>query len=229
MTWGIIAALDEELQPLLEELQAERRQKVYGTTIYQGTIYGQPVVLCKCGIATVNAALCTSVVIREFGADRIINTGIAGALGEGIQTLDVVISEDVCYHNRDNALERYYPFTNCFKADAGLIGRIQKAADGLVVREKPVRAQVGRIVTGDLFIEDSAIKKELCARYRPLCVEMEGAAIANTAFNNGCPFAIVRTMSDCADENAAESYDDLIERASEISAQIVLRMLKNEG
>lgn len=229
MKWGIIAALEEELQPLLKELQLERQQKVYGTTVYQGTIYGQPVVLCKCGIATVNAALCTSVVIREFGADRIINTGIAGALGDGVKTLDVVISEDVCYHNRDNALERYYPFTNCFAADPELIECIRQAAEGLVVREMPVCARVGRIVTGDLFIEDSAIKKDLCARYHPLCVEMEGAAIANTAFANGCPFAVVRTMSDCADENAAESYDDLIERASEISAQIVLRTLKNAG
>lgn len=227
MTWGIIAALDEELAPLLRELKTEHQQEVYGTTIYRGTIYGQPVVLCKCGIATINAALCTSVVIREFGADRVINTGIAGALGEGMQTLDVVISEDVCYHNRDNALERYYPFTNCFKASPELVARIQNAAQGLVVREKPVRARVGRIVTGDLFVEDSAVKKELCARFHPLCVEMEGAAIANAAFANGCPFVVVRTMSDCADENAQQSYDDLIERASEISAQIVLRMLKN--
>ena len=224
MTWGIIAALDEELKPLLEQLQLEKKQEVYGTTVYQGSIYGQKAVLCRCGIATINAALCTSVLIREFGADRIINTGIAG--GDGVETLDVVISEDVCYHDRDNALERYYPFTNCFKADGELIERIRRAAEGLIVREKPVRVRVGRIVTGDLFIEDSAVKKDLCARYHPLCVEMEGAAIANTAFANGCPFAVVRTMSDCADENASQSYDDLIERASEISAQIVLRMLK---
>lgn len=226
MTWGIIAALDEELRPLLEELKKERQQEIYGTTVYQGTLYGQPAVLCKCGIATINAALCTSAVIREFGADRIINTGIAGALGAGMQTLDVVISEDVCYHDRDSALERYYPFTNCFRADKELIAQVEKAAQGLVVRDKPVRAQVGRIVTGDLFVESSAVKKELCERLHPLCVEMEGAAIANTAYANGCPFVVVRTMSDCADEGAQESYDHLIEHASEISARIVLRMLK---
>lgn len=227
MKWGIIAALDEEMRPLLEKLKPERQQEVYGTTIYEGTLYGKPVVLCKCGIATTNAALCTSVVIREFGADRIINTGVAGALGEGMRTLDVVISEDVCYHNRDSALERYYPFTNCFKADAGLISRMQKAAEGLVVRGQPVRAKVGRIVTGDLFVDDAAVKAELLHRLNPLCVEMEGAAIANAAFANGRPFVVLRTMSDCADENAQQSYDGLLERASEISARIVLRMLED--
>lgn len=226
MKWGIIAALDEEMRPLLERLSPVRQQEAYGTTIYEGTLCGQSVVLCKCGIATTNAALCTSIAIREFGADRIINTGVAGALGEGMRTLDVVISEDVCYYNRDSALERYYPFTNCFKADPELIARMRQAAEGLIVRGQPVRARVGRIATGDLFVDDGAVKAELVRRLNPLCVEMEGAAIANTAFANGCPFVVLRTMSDCADENAQQSYDDLLERASEISAQILLRMLE---
>ena len=229
MTYGIIAALDEELLPLLRECCIEQEKEIYGTKIYRGSIHGRSVVLCKCGIATINAALCTSVVIREFGADCIINTGIAGALSEGVRMLDVVISTDACYYNRDAALmEKYYPFTNCFKADDSLVRRAALAAGKVQLHGSPVRVHQGRIVTGDLFVADRALKEELISRFHPLCVEMEGAAIANTAFACGRPFVIVRTMSDCADEEANENYDRLIEDAGSLSASIILKMLEEE-
>lgn len=229
MVYGILAALAEELAPLLRETQVERETELYGTKLVCGTLRGVKVALCQCGIATVNAALCANAVIREGGAGLVINTGIAGALGEGVRTLDVVISSDVVYHDRDQTLlQKYYPFTNAFKADESLVRRACDAARGVSVRDIPVRVHVGRVATGDLFISDRAVKADILARVNPLCVEMEGAAIANTAYANGVPFVVIRTMSDNADEAADESYDSLIVDASTISASIVLKLLEGE-
>lgn len=226
MVYGIIAALDEEMAPLLANMQVAEKKEVYGTTIYKGVIGRHEAVLCKCGIATINAALCTSVVIREFGADAIINTGIAGALGQGVNVLDVVISASAAYHDRhDEILAKYYPFATCFKADAALIEAAQKAAAQVSLEDKPLTVHTGLVVSGDWFVTSSEVKHDIVKKYNPLCVEMEGAAIANAAFINSCPFVVIRTMSDSADEGASISYDALIGRASVISAAIVLKML----
>ena len=58
-----------------------------------------------------------------------------------------------------------------------------------------------------------------------MCVEMEGAAIGHTATVNDVPFVIIRTMSDNADENAADSATNFEEVAAKHSSDIVLQML----
>lgn len=227
MIYGIIAALDEEVSPLIARMNISEKKELYGTTVYKGILGKNEVVLCKCGIATINAALCTSVLIREFGAEVIINIGIAGSVGDGIEALDVVVSTEAVYHDRDdNILIKYYPYATRFVADEGLVEKAVVAAKALAIEGKPVKVHSGRIVSGDWFIASHEKKRELAERFDPLCVEMEGAAVANAAFMSGVPFVIVRTMSDNADESAEMSYDMLINKAGEISAAIVFKMLE---
>lgn len=214
------------MQPLLAKMKVLEEREAYGSTAYRGTIGKQEVVLCRCGIATINAALCTSVIIREMGATCIINTGIAGAMGKGVSVLDVVISSEALYHDRhDDILKKYYPFTTLFRADEQLVAAAQKAAARIIRDGEPLIVHTGRIATGDWFVEDPDKKAAINRQFSPLCVEMEGAAIANVAFVNKVPFVVIRTMSDSADSDASISYDQLIEKASLISAEIVLNML----
>lgn len=230
MTYGIIAALDAELNPLLKELELEEKKEACGTVFYTGKLAGNRVVLCKCGVATINAALCAGIIAREFGADAIINTGIAGALGKGVQMLDVVISSEACYHDRDDEiLVKYYPFATSFPADPALVERAKRAAEGMSAHGRTVNVHVGRIASGDWYVRDSATKRAIVEKCHPLCVEMEGAAIANAAFVNNCPFVVIRAMSDCAEENANEQYDALIDDAGALSASIVLKMLREDA
>lgn len=230
MIYGIIAALDEELLPLLERTEVHESKACCGTTIYRGELEGRQAVLCKCSIGTLNAAICTNIVIREFGATAVINTGIAGALGEGVQVLDLVISKDVTRYDIDAPIyHKYYPFTTVYEANAILAGRAIKAAEALQKPDgAPVRVHHGRVLTGDHFVESSQMKRELVAKYRPLCCEMEGAAVAHAALVNDCPFLVIRAMSDCADENANESYDNLISHAGLLSARTVLGILAQD-
>lgn len=84
---------------------------------------------------------------------------------------------------------------------------------------------VGKIASGDQFIESSEVKNKIVEEHHPMCVEMEGAAIGHACTVNDIPFVIIRTMSDNADDNATESYDNFEELAAEHSANIVLEML----
>lgn len=225
MTFGIIGALDEEVRLIRERMQVDKEDEVYGSTFYTGSYAGQKLVVVCGSIGTINAAVCTSVIIREFGADMVVNVGIAGSLCEELHILDVVVSSEVAFHNADlDIIEKYYPFSNKFVADVALSKLCIRAMESIPARNFQYR--VGPIASGDRFVADSATKEDIINRLNPLCVEMEGAAVGQVASMCGKPFLIIRTLSDNADESAEESYDNFLELAAQQSAHIILRMIK---
>ena len=118
---------------------------------------------------------------------------------------------------------KYYPFTEVFYADKALAALAEKACAAVELRGK---VHSGRVITGDVFVNDAATKARLVERFSPLCTEMEGAAIAHAAFVNQVPFLVLRTMSDSADDGADSSYDNFIDVAAHQSAAIILKMLE---
>lgn len=224
MVWGILGALEEEVALIKEKMTIERQTPMYGTVFYEGTIGEHNIVLVCCGIGKVNAAVCASTAIHQFGAGRIINVGIAGAMKLGLSVMDVVISSEVAFHDQDPVMLRYYPNRQFFEADPYLISLCEEACASLP--EINGHFGRGRIVSGDVFVNDSAVKADINKRLAPSCVEMEGAAIGQVSYMNGKPFLVIRTMSDSADEGADTSYDNFIEVAAEHSAKIILKMLE---
>lgn len=225
MTFGIIGALDEEVRLIRERMQVESETEIYGSTFYTGSYGGQRLVVVCCSIGTINAAVCASVIIREFHADMVVNVGIAGSLCKELHVLDVVVSSQVAFHDADlDIIEKYYPFQRAFPADQTLLNLCVTAMESLADRDFQYR--VGLIASGDRFVADSATKTDILQRMNPLCVEMEGAAIGQVAHMCGKPFLIIRTLSDNADESAEESYDNFLDRTAHQSASIILRMLE---
>ncbi len=221
--WGILGALDAEIAKIKENMQIEKTEEVYGSVVYDGFINNTPVTLVCCGIGKVNAAALAGVIIREFKVDVIVNVGIAGAMGHGVQTLDIVVSECAEFHDTDDVMKKYYPFTQCFDADEALKELCLKAVKALDTKKN---VWCGKIATGDRFVNDKETKQKIVEKCAPLCVEMEGAAIAQVAYMNKTPFLIIRTMSDSADDDADETYDNLLELAADQSASIILKMLE---
>lgn len=226
MVWGIIGAMDIEVAILREAMTVAKEQVVYGSTYYTGTLHGQKVVLVCCSVATINAALCASVMIREMGATRIVNIGIAGGMDRSLKVLDVVISKDAGFHDtQPGVCDSFYPFTNIFTADQGLVELAVSACERL--KSKGFAHKVGRVATGDVFVSSTEQKERIDARLdNPLCVEMEGAAIAQAAYMNEVPFVIIRTISDFADENADMSYEEFKVLAADHSSSIIMTMLE---
>ncbi|MGN1014666.1 MAG: 5'-methylthioadenosine/adenosylhomocysteine nucleosidase [Butyricicoccus sp.] len=223
MVWGILGALDAEIALIREQMTIQSEENRFGTTFYKGTVHGKQIVLACCGVGKVNAAVCAAYVLGCCQADCIINVGIAGAMKPGLHMLDVVISEEVGFHDQDAVMLNYYPKREFFPADPALMQLCDRACAS--IPRLSGKYLHGRIVSGDRFVSESAVKQSINDRYAPACVEMEGAAVGHAAFMYEKPYLVIRTMSDAADDDADETYDNFIDEAAKTSAEIILQML----
>lgn len=223
--WGIIGAMDREIELLRQQADITERATIYGSEFCRATLEGQQVILVCSGVGKVNASLCAAALIRELGADYIVHIGVAGAAAPDLTTLDMVVSSDAVYHDVEpGVLLEYFPNCDVFKADDRLIALAQKACAGVEAAGR--RVLLGRVATGDQFVSSSAVKQDIVRRTNAACIEMEGAAVAHTAFVNNVPFVILRTMSDTADGPTDLDYYHFKPLAADQSAGIVLKMLR---
>ena len=221
---GIIGAMDIEVQTLKDRIENLTVTEKAGTEYYEGTLQGLPVVVVKCGIGKVNAAIGTQILCDCFGVTHIVNTGIAGSLCAEQNIGDMVVSSDVWHHDFD-CVAFGYPMCRIpgmpqsFAADENMIVLAQQAAEqtGSTVR-------IGRIASGDQFVADPQLKTQIIERTQALCTEMEGAAIAQTAYRNGIPFVILRCISDKADNSAEMDYPSFEAMAAQRCAQVAMAL-----
>lgn len=226
---GVIGAMQEEVKELTSMLEGKKETIIAGLTFNEGLINGKDVVVVECGIAKVNAAMCTQILISNFKVDAVINTGVAGALYGKLDINDIVISTDAMEYDVDasplgdpkGTIPRMA--TSIFPTDEKLI---EAAYSAFKEENLQFTAYKGRVVTGDQFVADNRIKNELRDDFGGYCCEMEGGAIAHVAFLNRIPFVIIRAISDKADNSAEMSYDEFVKIAAENSKEIVVNMLK---
>ncbi len=204
---GIIGAMQEEVETLLERMENKTATVRAGSTFYEGQLSGLDVAVVQCGIGKVNATLCAQILCDCFAVTHIVNTGIAGSLDAALDIGDLVVSRDAMYHDFD-CCHFGYPMGKvpgmdvvAFPADGGLLRLAFDAAEAV----HPSHAKIGRIASGDQFVCAPETKEKIIAITGASCTEMEGAAIAQTAYRNGVPFVILRAISDKADDSAEMS------------------------
>lgn len=227
MKLGIIAAMEEEIKLLNEQLENKRETAVANLSFYEGNIGSVDVVLVKSGIGKVNAAIATTLLITFFEADTVINTGSAGGIGEKLKVGDLILSTELSYNDAD-ARAFGYSFGQIpqmperYKADEATLSLLKKAA-----LDSNWDVKQGLIVTGDSFISDQDNIFQIKNYFKEAMVtEMEGAAVAQTCFQFQVPFVVVRAVSDVADEEASVSFNEFIELAGRKSAEMVLNFIK---
>ena len=220
MKIGIIAAMNVELQTILDKMSQVKsvcEQSQTGQTLYRGQIGSVEVILMECGIGKVNAAIGTQALLDRFQLDLLINTGVAGSLAAEVGHLDLVIGDLITYWDvRAKQLAGTFPYQAWFSADADWVKRFADAAP---------QAFVGRIVTGDGFVAEKQQKAQLRADYQALCVEMEGAAIAQAAFVNQVPFVMLRCISDLAADATGADYAAYEKLAAQKVADLLVQVL----
>lgn len=208
MKLGIIGAMTIEVEALKEVMENMRVSRHAGMEFCEGNLDGLETVVVQCGVGKVNAAICAQVLCDCFGVTHLVNTGIAGSLNAKLDIGDLVVSRDAMYHDFDCVHFGYemgrVPGMDvvAFPADAALLDLASAAAE-LV---NPGHTTIGRVASGDLFVAEKAAKEAIIAKTGALCTEMEGAAIAHTAYRNGIPFVILRAISDKADDSAEMDY-----------------------
>ena len=205
---GIIGAMREEVETLVEKLADVKQQVHAWSTYYEGKLEGLDVVVVQCGVGKVNAAMCAQILCSCYGVTHLVNTGIAGSLCAELDIGDLVVSRDAMYHDFDcNAFG--YPSGKvpgmdviAFPAD----GKLMEAAFAAAESVNPGHTKVGRVASGDQFVASRELKEKIISMTQALCTEMEGAAIAQTAYRNGIPYVILRAISDKADDSAEMDY-----------------------
>lgn len=223
---GIIAAMEQEIKILTEQLNYKEETTKANQKFYKGQLSDMDVVLVQSGIGKVNASIAATLLIEVFQVEAIINTGSAGGIGSELSVGDLVLSEQLTYNDADARAFGYEygqipQMPARYPADDTLISLFMKAAQ----REWTIRN--GLIVTGDSFISSkNKIAKIKEFFEEALVTEMEGAAIAQTCYQFNIPFLVIRAVSDVADEEASLSFDEFIEYAGKKSAETVLSFLK---
>lgn len=228
MTTAILSALPEEQAGLAAALQQARRSIHAGRTFWQGRLHGHDVVLALSGIGKVAAATTATALIERFGAARIVFTGVAGGVGDGVQVGDVVVASDYLQHDMDaSPLFPRWELPGYGRArlacDAQLTARLGAAVDACLLQmgapaggTAAPRRHTGLVASGDLFVSTASAALALrdvlrAADHDVLAVEMEGAAVAQVCADYGIAFGAVRTVSDRADDTAHVDFARFVE------------------
>ncbi len=225
---GIIGAMRQEVETLVEKLEDRRETERTGSIYYEGKLEGLDVVVVQCGVGKVNAAMCAQILCDCYGVTHLVNTGIAGSLCADLDIGDLVVSRDAMYHDFDcNAFG--YPSGKvpgmdviAFPADEHMLDLAYGAAESV----NSGHTRIGRVASGDQFVASKDLKNRIISVTQGLCTEMEGAAIAQTAYRNKIPFVIIRAISDKADDSAEMDYPSFERIAAHRCAQVTARMAK---
>lgn len=226
---GIIGAMELEVEELKSKMENESVTTVAGMDFHRGSLNGAQVVIVRCGIGKVNAALCVQILSDVFHVTHVINTGVAGSLNAKLDIGDILISKDALQHDVDVTPLGYEPGIipqmkeSIFKADDRLI---HLAGDTCKEVNPDIGVMVGRVVSGDQFIAGKDMRERLIKVFQGDCAEMEGAAIAHGAYLNNLPFVIIRAISDKADNSAEMDYPTFEKAAALHCAKLVGELVK---
>ena len=227
MKIGIIAAMQQELKLLVENLENKSEQVVLSNTYYSGQLGNHEVVLVQSGVGKVMSAMSVAILVDHFKVDALINTGSAGAVAEGLNIGDVVVADNLVYHDVDLTVFGYeYGQMSMqplyFESNKTFVETFEK-----VLLQSKLTNKIGLIATGDSFIAGRDKINAILSHFpQVLAVEMEGAAIAQAAQSAGKPFIVVRAMSDTAAHDANITFDEFIIQAGKQSARILIAFLQ---
>ena len=249
MRLGIISALEEEQQGLVEVMQGSARL-IHGMRTYtSGQIAGIDAVCVLSRIGKVAAAATAAMLIEKFGVTHLLFTGVAGAGDAGVRVGDIVVADSLVQHDMDcSPLFPTFevPLTGLshFSSDQRLSNIVAGAAHAFIDHDFDAaisdaerhefglgtpRVHRGLIASGDRFVSSAAHVNALGASLPGLlAVEMEGAAVAQVCFELGVPFAVIRTVSDNANEEAAVDFMRFVKTvASRYAFHIVMRFCRD--
>lgn len=237
MTLGIMSAMPQEARRLAQELSREREHVHGGRTYYSGALAGRPVVLVYSRVGKVAAAATAQHLIDVHRVSAILFTGVAGALTADLRVGDIVIAQRLWQHDMDASplfppLEIPLLGRSSFPADATLSSQLHAGAaafastDFTDVISPQLRSEfrlpiprviVGDIASGDRFVSTDAERSALRRRVpSAVCVEMEGGAVAQVCHEQNLPLAVVRVISDSANDHAARDFETFIRDAASV-------------
>ena len=203
---GIIVAMDKEYEQLAK--------------VFEGRT---DIVLQKCGIGKVNAAVGATEMLRDHQPDLIVSSGCAGGASTSLEVMDVVSLSSCAYHDvycGDNA---------SYGQVLGMPARFE-APQALIDKALQIpRVKAGLTVSGDWFVDSKEKMREILDYFpEAMAVDMESCAIAQVCHRYAVPFISFRVISDIPlTDTKASQYFDFWDRVAEDSFEVTLRFVES--
>lgn len=226
MKIGIIGPSEEEVMPFVKKIENGMLYQHAMLNFYEGHFEHVPVVAVVSGVCKVNAAIAAQILIDKFDVTHVILTGVAGALDDQLEIGDIVIADEIAYHDvAKEILTEYHPWMKdiYFRTDKKMLNDAISILEGFELKNN---YYVGRIITGEAFVTEKE-RDKLIKEFNPMCVDMESGSVAHVCFANAIPFIVIRSISDNANENGSETFESHVETVSLNSLLLVEELIKS--
>jgi len=225
MRIAILGAMPEEIEPLLEKLEKIHRIDYADNSYYKAKYNGIELVIAYSKIGCAFSTLTATILIEHFGCDRLLFSGVAGAINDTFKIGDIIYADKLCKHDLDiTAFGHPHGFVPEGKVyiypDSNLISIAKEVA-----KERGIDLKEGTIATGDQFISSTKKKEWIKTTFHADALEMEGYSVALVCDALNIPFFILRAISDSADSDASFDFDTFLEHSAKVSAEFILEMV----
>jgi len=224
-TIAIMGAMPEEIAPILKAIGEYKTTEYAKNTYYEAEYKGVKLVIAGSKIGKVFSTLTATTLIEHFGAQKLLFSGVAGAISPELNVGDLVVASKLAQHDLDiTAFGHPFGFVPegsvYVEADKQMIDMAKNVASsmGRMVKE-------GIIATGDQFVADEKRKDWIGETFDAVALEMEGGSVAVVCDALNVPFFILRSISDAADMDASFSFDEFLESSAIISAEFIMKMV----
>ncbi len=225
MIIGLMGAMQEEIEPLLQFFEEYETVDYADNKYYIAKYKGDDIVIAYSKIGKVYASLTATIMIEKFKIEKLLFSGVAGAINNDLHIGDLIVATALCQHDLDITVfghpYGYVPEGKIYyKADKTLT---KIAID--IAKEKNIKLKEGIIATGDQFVANKEKKEWIRKKFKADALEMEGASVAVVAYSLKVPFFILRAISDAADMDAGFDFDEFLKSSAKNSADFLISML----
>ena len=227
-TIGIIGAMKDEITPLLQHYKNYTTIKLGKLEFYKITLEKEEKILyiTQSKIGKVSAAIAATALITKYNCEQILFTGVAGANHKDLDIGDLVIGNKLVHHDVDiTAFGHPKGHIPEIGIEIDTSEELNKIAES-IIKEKNHNYKVGTIATGDQFVHSKEIKQEITNNFNAIAIEMEGVAVAQTCSQLEVPCFILRAISDNANGDAPENFEEFVKQSAIKSSQIIIEMVK---
>ncbi len=223
---AIMGAMPEEIEPLLAQVEDINKIEYANNSYYEATYKGKALVIAYSKIGKVFSSLTAATLLEKFACEKLLFSGVAGAINPELKIGDLIIADKLCQHDLDISIFGhdfgYVPEGAKFVESDQALREIAKEValkNGLSLRE-------GTIATGDQFVASNERKAFISKHFKADALEMEGASVAVVCDALGVPFFVLRAISDTANDDAGMDFDAFMVSSAKISANFILDMVE---
>lgn len=223
---AIMGAMPEEIEPLLEKVENINKIEYANNTYYEATYKGKELVIAYSKIGKVFSSLTASTLLEKFACNKLLFSGVAGAVNPSLKIGDLIIADKLCQHDLDISIFGhdfgYVPEGAKFVETDKTLRDIAKE----VAKKNELSVIEGTIATGDQFVASNERKTFISKNFSADALEMEGASVAVVCDALKVPFFVLRAISDTANDDAEMDFDAFMVSSAKISANFILDMVE---